>query len=276
MQTSKFQTIFYPDQVQKRENVANKSIILPSSLLVPHASYEWIGEDLYSGYSLMDGCSCRLVVVLSALHQSVIKSEEGHLFFIPTGEGFSLGDRTIRYAEVLRNKITSTFSLALQEDCYFSEEPSVELQLPMIAAYFPTAAVLPILCSSSMDSKETKALALLLSFITENEKNTLFVISGNASALGTAESALEKTKALDLALRDGGQLLELRHQGRIDSCATSIIEAMNRQPWNNGKWKIASYSCLHDRFNKLPDTYAADRKVVWHIVATLEGESSNV
>ena len=278
MHKSEHHAIFYPqDKTELEEACAKREpkktlTKLPGSILVPHAAYTWSLDLLHEGFAGAQGLHPQLVVLLGSLHQEQLQEDLPSFIFAPSEDGVSIPTGNVLFPTTMRDELTARFSHALSiQDSYFTEEPCIELTLPMIHSYFPGVPVLPLLMGN-LDARQVKTLSALLSRIVEMTKDVLFVVSANMTAILPPGIATGHARQLASVLESGAPLLEEQRRGNVSSCGISALEALRGQTWGSPRWEFLSFQCKDQQFVQIPDTFDAKDKIVWHCAA-LRGEA---
>jgi AmmeMemoRadiSam system protein B len=274
MHKCQHQTIFYPsdktllDKACSPRQPLEQLSGLPAAILVPHASYAWSSELLHRGFSAASRLDPDLVVVIGSLHQDPLVADRPRFVFSQSGDGIELPNGAVRFAADTRDRLAAQFPSALAiEDSYFSEEPCIELTLPMAKAYFPDVPVLPLLVGKP-DARGTKTLSAMFGKVAGMAARPLFVLSANLTAILPGPVALAHARELVSLLEDGTEpLLEHGHRGKISSCGIPSLEALRTQSWGTGNWHFLEFQGRDIRCNVLPDTVQEKEKMVWHCVA---------
>jgi len=277
MHKSQHHTIFYPADQEELASACrvreSKPLLtkLPGALLVPHASYSGVLELLHTGFSASASVKPELVVVLGSLHQEPLEDDAPHFLFAPSGEGISLPNGPVLFAQTIRDSLVAKFGQSLSiQDSYFIEESCIELTLPMVTSYFGSVPVLPIL-SCSRGAKESKSYAELLENIVSMVPNTLFIVSANLNALLPSPLACTQTRSLIELLETGKPLLKAQKEKAISSCGIASLDALQRQKWGLSTWKFIALASQGTQYASLPDTIDTKEKIVWHGTA-IKGE----
>lgn len=253
-----FQTLFYPAEGVSVTKKGDASLSLPATILVPHAATEWVGKDLDEAYGAVSSLHPTLVVVISSLHGENLEEDKEQVLFAPEGDGMTITGKEVHFAPVPEG--------VTMRDCYFHEEPAIEVQLAYIVSLYPGVPVLPLLAKSKPNSKECKKIRNVLDLLA-NEKRTLLVVSSNASASLPSPEAWKEAKAFTEALQQGERILDLSHKGIVSACGSGIIDALHC------RWSILSASLAEHHYDVMPDhAPQAQGPVVWHVSAIALGD----
>lgn len=267
MLTSEFQTLFYPEEGVVVPKTGTDDT-LPRALLVPHAAFRSVGEDLFTGYQTISACEPKLVVVLSSLHSENLAEDDGMTLFVPEDDGMTICGKNVTFD-------TSPLEgnpFAKKRNSYFKEEASIEVQLPCIQNLFPLVPILPIFVTRKMGSKEVRIVSSLLGKIIGKEKDTLVVVSSNASSFAPSAESYRKAVAFSSSITSGTPLLDQAHKGTIDACGSGILDAVTRQEWSGGRWDILSVSAHGWRAKGFPpEAPEGKEQMVWHVTAVTKG-----
>lgn len=249
-----FRTIFYPEAIEPLTHPA--AVALPAILLVPHAAYSNAEDSIRAGYASVAGSKPELIVLLSALHQSV-RPESGDAFlFAPEGDAF-LGSAM---------PSLPSGTPVTRDDSYFAEEPAPEEHAALCAAFFPSVPVLPLLSPQSLSAKQCRVLS---SFFSSLPEKTLFIVSSGASAWEGKDAAFSDAKNFIDILRQGGHLLDPFNKKIITACGAGLLEAVLRSDKAPREpWRILSVSSRGFSGKELPPSPPeADGKLAWRIAA---------
>lgn len=245
---------------------------LPAALMAPHAAWQWILPQLRQAMATAAALAPRQIVLLGPVHQQVILQDEPKIAFMPSQDGAETPVGNMLFATASRDALTTGFSKTIDiQDCYFTEEPCMEIFYPLLAANFPQVPVLPILASKECSSAQCKNLAAILQALFQKEPQTLFIVTANMSEETTRPRAREQAGNLQELLGQGHPLLEARTQGRINGCGLQWLEALERLTWQSSGWMMLS--CTNDGENFYTEIPSQDittddkRHVVWHGVA---------
>lgn len=251
-----FMHIFYPERIEPAEAQARPRP-LPAAILVPDAAYDWVKEEIRGPYERMSASNPALTIVLSPLHQHVRKESGATFAFIPEDETFG------------KLPLYSTATIPAwmgKDDAYFHEEPAPEEQGSVIEAFFPHAAILPILVKPDLSSKDCQQLSSFLDRLLEAEPRTLVVSCLNGNGLSTSQTANKDFITLCGLLEAGTPLLGALHSRQISSLGTGILEEIGRCRRLPGNWHLTGFSLRDSHFTKLPDSLPEEEgRYVWHI-----------
>nr|WP_319472286.1 AmmeMemoRadiSam system protein B [uncultured Sphaerochaeta sp.] len=272
-------TFFYPENQEslslataKREADAYLRS-LPSAILIPHAAYQFSLEALHRSFSVAGKLNPSLIVFLGPLHQEVLEADAPAFLFTSRMEGISIAGVEHHFATTLIKDLTTSHApFFAQEDSYLTEEPALELTLPMIHSYFPDVPVLPIL-ASSCTSEQIQTYHTLLESVARREKDVLFIVSANANALLPSPQAEEDARTFISRLKTGASLLENKRGERISSCNSSSLEALRKLTVLSGKWTMCGYFDKQGELPEIKEHYDMKEKHVWHISA-YQGETN--
>ena len=109
-------------------------------------------------------------------------------------------------------------------DEYAEREYAIEIFYPYVACNSPQSIIMPLFtCLESKDDILT--LSRLMVKLKKEENDTLFIVSGNFTALGTSEEINSMAKTLKELLENNAPLLEAGSKKKISGCAYKIMEA---------------------------------------------------
>jgi len=264
MHESNFQTIFYPQDITVNGKGDRTP---PQALLVPHASFDWIGDGLKETYGLVSGCEPERIILLAPLHQEVRPSLVNHWLFVPQDDGISIFGKEVHFAkDIIDSIILSHKEDIMKDDAVFQEEPDWELHAAMCAACFPTVPVVPILGCGALESKRVRFLSSLLSSILTPK--TLVIATCNASQSLDAKASWSQASAFTACLENGESVLDKGHKGIIGACGYGFIEALGRIPPFNAHWDVIGLSVRNRSFSAMPpEAVDFDGDAVWHVYA---------
>jgi AmmeMemoRadiSam system protein B len=266
MHDGNFSMIFYP-QTLEGPCPGTAPCSLPQALLLPHASYQWIGEELEAAYHCIDGAKPQSIVILAPIHQDRRPSMGEHWLFVPADDGVRLGNTEARFdANAIASLVRSNPSVVQMDDAVFMEEPDWELHAAMCASHFPSVPLIPIMGCGGLDSGRVKTLASLLSPLVTDK--TILIVTSNATSMLPSKPAWAQLSAFAGALSHGEPLLDKGHKGIIGACGYGLIEATGRLKWFSGQWDILSLSVNNNQFTRVPEgeiPYEGDD--VWHLCA---------
>lgn len=279
------QDIFYPSDPQLAKELCNPTINraedlpisclaaqLPAAILAPHAAWQWILPQLRQALRTVAHLRPRQIILLAPLHQQVILQDIPKFVFIPSQSGAATPAGDIFFADQARESILAKFPQIIGiQDCYYTEEPAVELFYPLLASFFPQVPVLPLLAAGNCSSVHCKQLAGILQNLLLEEPRTLYIVTSNMSEETSCDKACQQAWALQEALCHGQPLLEAKTQGKISCCAVQWLEALERLDWPAKGWLMLSASKDGENFlSEVPmkDIVTDDKRhVVWHGVA---------
>ncbi|MGE4583865.1 MAG: AmmeMemoRadiSam system protein B [Sphaerochaeta sp.] len=269
MRDSCHHTIFYPedrktlDQWTAVRPASGLLRMLPSSILVPHASLSLITEAMSRSFAETASLHPELIVFLGPLHQEVLTIHEPAFLFAPESSALRIAGKETRWASTLITDLTKNFATALmQEESYFVEEPALELTLPFIQSYHPQAKVLPLL-AGSCTSGQIRKYADILEYIIKHEQSTLFVVSANANALLPSVQAEEHGQAFTDALLSNANFLG----PKISSCNRFSLDALRLALGRKGSWNLLGTFCQGREYPAIEPITEGTEKHVWHLCA---------
>ena len=158
--------------------------------LLPHSSLEFIHSMYQDAFSLIH--NPRRIVIIAPIHNEVFESDAGEcLFTLSSGDVLTpLGG--VHIEQVPGVKIN---------DEYAEREYAIEIFYPYIACNSPHSSLLPLF--TSLDSKEDiLTLSRLMAKLKKEENDTLFIVSGNFTSLGSSEEINSMAKTLKELLEE--------------------------------------------------------------------------
>ena len=109
-------------------------------------------------------------------------------------------------------------------DEYAERDYAIEIFYPYIACNSPHSTLLPLF--TSLDSKDDiLTLSRLMAKLKKEENDTLFIVSGNFTSLGSSEEINSMAKTLKELLENNAPLLDAGNRKKISGCAYKIMEA---------------------------------------------------
>lgn len=190
--------IFYPQdkELLNRQIVDllgdNKSLNASSKvIMVPHAGYKYTGKLSAEGFKTCIGLNIKNVVLLAP----VTRDADDGIFLC----SYSCYETPLGKVEIARDKVDKLLNCKGRistNDFPFTEEHSIEVQLPFIQHLFPEAKIIPI-HMGRQNAGTVKQLSKALKSVFKDEmESTLFVVSGNLSPYTKADIADEYAKNL--------------------------------------------------------------------------------
>jgi len=146
------------------------------ALIVPHAGYEYSGTIAAAAYRLANPELVDTIIVLAPSHFRSFKGialPHFNRYHIPTGD-LIVNEDIVHKLE--RNKHFSEYSDA------FKPEHALEIQLPFIHYFFPTAQIVPLIVGNVSDQEIPDVARTLKKCITPG---TLVIISTDLTHYGT-------------------------------------------------------------------------------------------
>lgn len=263
MHKARYSGLYYP---QDRERLLAETAVrppsytsratLPTALLLPHASWQYLLDPLHEGLAATAHLAVKQILLLAPIHQRT----EALTPILPKSDGLLIDSISYRYHTALRDRLADRFSFP-QDDQVFGDESCWELLLPLISSYHPTAELLPIL-SGPLNAKAVKSYAGAIAQAVAAEEATLCIITTNANPRLTSPLAEEAARATLAFLHGEGE--ETKH-----ACNSSALRAVSQQRWYSGKaWKILSMYTEGQAYQHIElDERDAH---VWQITALLE------
>jgi AmmeMemoRadiSam system protein B len=201
------------------------------AIVTPHAAYEKVGSLMAAAFLSAADRKIRTAVLVGPVHRDhtdEIILPESQLFSIPTG--------TLRVDEKSLEELLSCGTLFTRRDLPHLEEHCLELQLPFVQRYFPSAKILPILLGRDT-AANIKALGkgLYLSF-TNSLSSTLFIVTTNlCEGRPAAKARQEADRIIDLAeKKDAAALTEGRFKKQFTACGLGGLAALLAFPGLGG------------------------------------------
>ncbi len=203
-----------------------------NAVIVPHAGYDYSGVVAAGVYKAVDSRMIKRIVVLAPIHVG-----EPYGFVVTKATKYLIpgAEVTLDYASA---KKLATKNDVVVDDTVFNTEHSFEIQLPLIAHYFPDAIVLPILVGPVTSDAIDAFLPALQSVL---DGQTLLVISSDITHYGprfggiryyhnVAETIALKDSFFMLALErgDNEEIQDLEENGKLSACGINPIKVLMR------------------------------------------------
>ena len=182
---------FYPSDPKELNNFIDKLLAEANEesvsgeifgIVVPHAGYDYSGRVAACAYRTLVGQKFDTVVILASGH----KHYPEHIAVYPQGR-FETPLGILEIDSSLARQFES-FNGSLLDKSYFSQEHSIEVELPFIQKTLKDAKILPILIGKA-DFDELQGLAKKLSEISK-EKKILIIASSDLSHFRTYDDAV--------------------------------------------------------------------------------------
>lgn len=161
----------FTENFKKEANYASRVII------VPHAGHEYSGALAVKGYQYLKK-DLETLVIFSPAHRFAVKS-----FALSTDDAWEVPNGTVLTDKETIEQIKNMGGEYCDEA--FINEHSIEVQLPFIKHYFPTAKIVPIL----VGGVDYKILSNIISEFWKDEKIG-FIISSDLSHFRNKQEAM--------------------------------------------------------------------------------------
>ncbi|MGN0015365.1 MAG: AmmeMemoRadiSam system protein B, partial [Candidatus Gastranaerophilaceae bacterium] len=161
----------FTENFKKEANYDSRAVI------VPHAGHEYSGALAAKGYQYLKK-DLETLIIFSPAHRYAVKS-----FALPTDDAWEVPNGTVLIDKETIEKIKNIGGEYCDEA--FINEHSIEVQLPFIKHYFPTAKIVPILVGGA----DYKTLSNIISEFWKDEKIG-FVISSDLSHFRNKKEAM--------------------------------------------------------------------------------------
>jgi len=184
-------SIFYPgekgrllDQIsellsQVRHQNENARIIM-----IPHAGYQYTGKLAAMGFKVCTELNVKNVVLIAPVTRD---AEDG--IFLSDFDSFETPLGKVEIAKEKVAKILNCKGRISINNFPFTEEHSIEVQLPFIQHLFPAARIIPIHVGRQNAGTVKQLSKALKSVFKDEMESTIFVVSGNLSPYTKADIA---------------------------------------------------------------------------------------
>jgi len=203
---------FVKIEAEESKNIDADVFNVPKAIIVPHAGYIFSGKTAGSIYSIIENYKneYKTIVLLGPAHREYTQKIAIHSAgFFETPLGVLPINATLR-EELLQ------FSFVETKNSVFSEEHSIEVQLPFLQKIFSSIKILPMLVSDT----DYRTISTLFDKI-DKLKDTLIVISSDLSHFLDHISAEKKDKETISNILSG-QYEKIQSD---DACGSIIIQA---------------------------------------------------
>lgn len=186
---------FYPSNARDLSNMIQKFLndaeVEPVggkivSLISPHAGYEFSGSVAAYGYKAIEGKPFKTVIVVAPSHQVNFRGasvwQKGS-FRTPLGD--------IPLDEKLIDQITNASDIFKFIPAVYSEEHSLEVQLPFLQKVLGNFNLVPIIMGPNVSLDTCESIAKILSHYTKGRDDVLIVASTDMSHYHPYKTACE-------------------------------------------------------------------------------------
>ncbi len=215
MKTLYFMDMYYPsdkDTLLQFCQLHIHSGHTPSLILLPHGSLEYVSRMYQEAFGYIH--NPRRIVIFAPLHGQRLEGDRSPFSTLSSGDAQTpLGPVHIESVPGLNVC-----------DSYAEEEYAIELCYPYVAHSCPGSSIFPVF--TSLESKEDiQSLSRLMVKLKKEENDTLFIISGNFTAIGNTEEMTQNARALNELLENNAPLLDAVAKKKISGCACRMLEA---------------------------------------------------
>ncbi len=216
MKNTFFSDMYYPSDRQELEKLCSVTPLeghTPALVLLPHAGLDFVGGLYREAFARIH--SPRRIVLLSAIHGEKMEDDASSSLFTLTSDDMEtpLGPVKIQAVEGLK-----------VNDSYAEEEYALEILAPYVALNCPESVLMPIFASLST-KEDIQALTRVMVRLKKEDNDTLFIISGNFTAMADGRQVNQMAKTLNELLENNAPLLDAGGKGRISGCAWRMLEA---------------------------------------------------
>lgn len=222
--------IFYPADKEKLENeiktlleASETRAATASGILVPHAGYRYTGRTAAAAFKACSGFRPACTVIMAPVTRD---ASDG--IFLSGYTEFETPLGSIRVNEEASSRLLACKGRFAKDDHIFTEEHSIEVQLPFIQYLFPETEILPIHLGRQ-NAGTVRQLIKGLSALFGNRNDILYIVSGNLSSYLPFNAAEEQAESFIKTTSENSHeemLLRLQEKHILPSCTGCVTAAM--------------------------------------------------
>ncbi len=250
------------DEEEQQRYIFSRNPFPVKAVVVPHAGYSYSGAVAAGAYQAVDPHLIKRVIVLAPIHERLSQS-----FVVTKATQYCIPGSAVTLDDASAKKIATQNNVVV-DDSVFNNEHSFEMQVPLLAHYFPDAIILPILIGA-VTSEDIDSFVPVIQSLVDNQ--TLLVISSDITHYGPRFGGITYDDHIPqrIALKDSAFLLALEKgdsakieamyaNGMLSVCGINhirVLMRLMRHSWFAGTvLRVVAYDTSADTDNMV--TYA--------------------
>ena len=192
------------------------------ALISPHAGLIYSGQTAALGYRLLSSEVVDSFIILHPCHQA------GHFkYSLSPYESYECPLGEVVQDLELASELSDLEDTAVHPS-YHLKEHSMEIQLPLIKHYFPTARICPVMLGRQSPENSIQLASRLYEVLTRSTKRIVVIASTDLSHYHHAKTAMSLDHRLEerLLQLDSEGLWEDIYSGKAEACGIGAIQSL--------------------------------------------------